>query len=1114
MTKFNSHILSVLLFITSCVYTYGQSKESDKFFAKGVNAFNKGLYNEAIDYFEKSKNLDDEQLPEEDCRNGYSKAWLAYCYYKIGNEAKAKELAPYFYFIPPIDRRLTVESDTEAAIANRLILEGSHKEALPHALKCFELEEKILGKENTNYIGSCYLLSDIYYNLNDLPNTLKYCRLGLKVLDIIGIEISPINFDLIANLINCYILQDRFIMAKAELNKLKQLALKEEYPQNKIISYARTKMISAQISLQENDNHNAVSEAKSGFKLLSASYQNIREDYVIYYMRDCIGFLCMAGKYNEATSLLETSLPAQFAPEHEGLLLEALGNLAENPSIAKNYLEKSAELLEDTKYTDDYYSVMTAIANINYNTGDKKEALTILEAICKYYESRNIHSPIYHSALILQGDLYDNLGNYFKADEYYNTALGLLSCNKDNPDYLLTFIKRLPIILKLSDYSNLYNASTFNNYILELNTSFNKFNYRTFIQRGISPETVIYTILPFYTCILSNAPRIPGLPLKNIEAQLSDLIYNYLEPNLSLYNQTTLNALSALAHTEYLLGFPDKAISIMNQIIDISDKKSWPNDGYHHDMAYYQYNSGDFQGAYENFRIGFDFFKEKLLSSYKWMTLEERSKLTYTSIGNISVLPQFAAMTPKDKRYAELAYNALLFSKGLLLNSSIELSKLLQEKGDNEAMSLLSKWRDINRQLQIAGSTDNANLSRLQAEANQIESQLVAKSKIFGDYTKKLIVDYGDVQKGLENNDVAIEFCSYAKSAKCNHYGVLILTKTESPRYVEIGDDSAWNHIDINEECYKNSEYFDLFFHKIKNYIPAKNEGKVYFSANGIFNNIAIENMPGSEEYNFRRLSSTRELAFRNHSEKRVKAASFFGGISYGLGKVKSYYKSSGKAKRDAIGFLQDLPGTAIETENISNLLSKKINVTKYLAAAASEENLKNLSGKSIDLLHIATHGFFDQQQNVNFYTDNPLLSSGLYMAGAQNTLWEIDNMKMKEDGILTSQEIATLDLRGLKLAVLSACETGLGIINSDGVFGLQRGFKQAGAESIMMSLWKVDDEATQTLMTEFYKNLLKGENQYDALKNAQAVIRKQYPDPKYWAAFILIDADNKLNFY
>ena len=115
------------------------------------------------------------------------------------------------------------------------------------------------------------------------------------------------------------------------------------------------------------------------------------------------------------------------------------------------------------------------------------------------------------------------------------------------------------------------------------------------------------------------------------------------------------------------------------------------------------------------------------------------------------------------------------------------------------------------------------------------------------------------------------------------------------------------------------------------------------------------------------------------------------------------------------------------------------------------------------------------------------------------------------DDGILTAKEVSKLDLSGLELLVLSACETGLGEISDDGVFGLQRGFKKAGAQTIVMSLWKVDDEATQKLMTEFYKNYLSGKSKHESLLKAQKTVRETpgWEDPEFWAGFILLDGLN-----
>ena len=145
---------------------------------------------------------------------------------------------------------------------------------------------------------------------------------------------------------------------------------------------------------------------------------------------------------------------------------------------------------------------------------------------------------------------------------------------------------------------------------------------------------------------------------------------------------------------------------------------------------------------------------------------------------------------------------------------------------------------------------------------------------------------------------------------------------------------------------------------------------------------------------------------------------------------------------------------------------------------------------------------------------DKALTRSGLYFAGVNTTLSGEEMPDYLDDGILTAQEISELDLRGTDLVVLSACQTGLGDLKGDGVFGLQRGFKKAGVRSILMSLWKVDDNATELLMVEFYRNYFSGVSKTQSLKNAQKFVRdysdtegnKLYENPYYWAGFVLLD--------
>lgn len=210
----------------------------------------------------------------------------------------------------------------------------------------------------------------------------------------------------------------------------------------------------------------------------------------------------------------------------------------------------------------------------------------------------------------------------------------------------------------------------------------------------------------------------------------------------------------------------------------------------------------------------------------------------------------------------------------------------------------------------------------------------------------------------------------------------------------------------------------------------------------------------------------------------------------------------------------EPLTGTLEEGAEVAKILG----VRPLIEEGATEKALKQVSGPRI--LHIATHGFFipgGQQVvtgrssttgHVSFSLavasasgDNPLLRAGLALAGA-NQLRGGDG----ENGILTALEAAGLDLSGTKLVTLSACETGLGEIqNGEGVYGLQRAFLLAGAESQVMSLWKVNEDATRSLMVKYYRHLAAGESRSEALRQVQLEMLKgkDYSHPYFWASFI-----------
>lgn len=540
-------------------------------------------------------------------------------------------------------------------------------------------------------------------------------------------------------------------------------------------------------------------------------------------------------------------------------------------------------------------------------------------------------------------------------------------------------------------------------------------------------------------------------------------------------------------------------------------------------LSVYQFENHQWKDAEENMIKSTHTLDENIM--YSMMLTEDvrRNIWDGNKVWYMNTIPYYASCIGGDSLYS-LAYNAVLLSKGMLLNTEKNISEIVHE-GNEELRNKYDQWQIAKSRLLFLDSDET--IESIKKIADEKERIFMQELKLQSNTLKRLSVRWTDVHKNLGGNDVAIEFCSFMPCSDSTIYAALVLKKEmRYPRLIRLFER---RQIEATKNMYSTNEAAKLIWEPLKKYLG--NDGSnIYFSPCGELHNFAIESLPHwgekclmSDKWNLYRLSSTRELVLAKHPTSIEKAV-VYGGINYDTSvDTPFHYKSDNSELRRGYGFLK---GTKKEAEELCKLLGHaNIQTTSYTGSSATEGSVRNLSGKRVNLLHIGTHGFYFPEEEIQYWThldflhkydgekqfieDKALSRSGLLFSGANNT-WEGNSTPSGvDDGILTAQETSRLDLRGLDLVVLSACETGLGEIKGDGVFGLQRGFKKAGANSLLMTLWKVDDKATSLLMSQFYKNLIYGISKWESLKQAQSFTRKEYQDPQYWAGFILLDAIN-----
>lgn len=498
----------------------------------------------------------------------------------------------------------------------------------------------------------------------------------------------------------------------------------------------------------------------------------------------------------------------------------------------------------------------------------------------------------------------------------------------------------------------------------------------------------------------------------------------------------------------------------------------------------------------------------------------------------------------------EEAYNNQLAIKGIMLSEQNRLRNIILKGKDQELTHLYQKWqakKDSLAQIYMKNNeTDSVriNTEPLEKEIEEIEKQLSLKSALFAQTQQRKFTTFKEVQNALELDEVAVEILRFHKFEYRFTDSVYYVAFVASKNHAKPQLAFIWRTTPKIEQeeiaFYKNSirtrkedlVSYNLFWKPIEQKIREINPNakKVYLACDGVYYAINPNTLQNPETKKYliderpvQIVISTRDIIkLKNSSQNLIlKNAILLGYPNYEedeADEVATPVDTLKSAELDDMtryrSTIVNLPGTKKEVDAIEKILKiKNLEVKKFTEKKANEKNIKNVYSPSI--LHIATHGYFleDIDEDLNetkiepkqMKNLNPLIRSGLLLAGVQKTLRK--EKRPNEDGILTAFEAQTIDLSETDLVVLSACETGAGEVkNTEGIFGLQRAFQVAGANAVVTSLWKVDDAATEFLMTNFYTFWLKGASKYDALHNAMKETRKKFPQPYYWGAFVMVN--------
>ncbi len=618
----------------------------------------------------------------------------------------------------------------------------------------------------------------------------------------------------------------------------------------------------------------------------------------------------------------------------------------------------------------------------------------------------------------------------------------------------------------------------------------------------------------------------------------------------TLYDKRTEDSPSKFAsllnksEAYFMLKRYDDAYATFSEYVETSRNKYGETSGTYSQALFTLANiegaRGNINEADSLFRMSMNCLLVNMKQLWRYSTPSQREQFWMETLNNLSGMAAFAVKCGNfDSELTETCYNALLFSKSLLLETEKSVVDIIRKEGTGDDIANYRNLLAVNNRLLVLRNNYEYNkleIDSLTIQQRELEQQLSHKCQSYNEYETYLDINYEKVRNSLADHEVVVDFSDYQTEDSVRQYAAYIYDKDKSyPLLVKCFDqqqldsllDGMQNYTLYNYEQLQNRAS-KLIWNPIEASIAKGST--VYYIPSGVMHGIALEALPLSDgttlgqHYDFVRLTSAREIVNAHHSSKINRTATLYGGLQYSLDPQKMEEESKAYEKSDLAGLVRSeygvsgfkvLRNTKDEVKKIEKtLVDNGFSVKAYLGSKGNAESFVALDGKAPSIVHIATHGFYytpDEAKDKDFlrgYTDAMSLS-GLVFAGGNAAWLGKKNVDGVLGGVLTAKDIANLDFKGTDLLVLSACKTGQGKVTAEGMFGLQRAFKKAGVGTIIMSLWNVDDKVTSEFMIAFYEQLTDKANNWNkrkAFEQTKEIIRKKHPDPYYWAAFVMLD--------